>query len=201
MCILPVHFDTLLWSCNIWLQPCLRSWSLPTAELEAISADFLNLPNSFPSNTSRNLRNALQATSTISNLGNALAEILSLLSLQHGESQFKITKKKSWPKKHKQYYKFLLSWPHNKWLFSGHTHLLHELCQNQISSSFFQENGTLQGMISMHTEDQSSYLNQGETAAFSLSPCGKISYTVIVSLKKWKLYTQCYWSHLGLLLR
>lgn len=66
-----------------------------TAELEATSADFLNLPNFFSSNTSGNFRNALHATSIIFNLGNALAEILSPLSLQHGESQVEITKKKS----------------------------------------------------------------------------------------------------------
>lgn len=44
-----------------------------TVELEVTSADFLNLPNSFSSNISRNFRNILQATSTIINLGNALA--------------------------------------------------------------------------------------------------------------------------------
>lgn len=44
-----------------------------TVALEAVSAGFLDFPNSFPSNTSGDFRNSLQAISTISKTGNGLA--------------------------------------------------------------------------------------------------------------------------------
>lgn len=74
--ILPVYCDTLLWSYNTWLVMSqeleFANGKAGTAKLEATFADFFNLPHSFSSNTSRDFRNALQPSSIIPNLGNAL---------------------------------------------------------------------------------------------------------------------------------
>ena len=75
---LPVYSETLLWSCKhlvtIMSQELeFANGKASTIELEAISSGFLHLSYVFLSNTSRNFRNSLQASSSIFNLGNGLA--------------------------------------------------------------------------------------------------------------------------------
>lgn len=183
-----LHRDSICGFTNTWLQPqelAFVGGKAGAVAAEAMSAGFLNLPNYFPSNQEVS-EILFKLSERFSVLG--MDQLKLFLSLPSSRVKANLNPKEEVLAKEN------VSSSVN---FCLHSHIkinflalltcsphIARISWLQVSSKRMFNAGTSQGIISIHTENQSFYLKWMEIFVFSLSPCGEISYNCLIEKMK-----------------